>query len=155
MTAIHPRFRGAMLERLFPRLENVRGETAVLGAEPKDAAELGLDGALATHVVSLDERRWDSLVCVAELWRMPNLELVVQALKPQGRLFFVDPVAGFGLAQRAQGIGRSLICGRYGLSFETDVPQALRDAGITPTSTDRFRVGNLVFTFAAGEARVY
>lgn len=154
MAVIHPRFRSVMLERLRERLINVQGDTAVLCRETLKASDLGL-GRQTTHIKSLDDRQWDSLICVGELWRLADLGSVAQALKPAGRLFFVEPVAGFGLALRAQRMGRTLIRARFGLSFETDLPQALRDVGITPTSTDRFRAGNPMLTFAAGEARVY
>lgn len=161
MAAIHRRFRVAMLERLLARLGNVQGEAALLGADSSVAAEVvsaigevtSLDAMDAMD--ALDGRRWESLICVAEIWRLPDLSRLSEALTDQGRLFFVEPVSAFGLARRAQSLSPPITRRWLGLDFECDVPQALRDVGLTPTSTDRFRVGGPVFTFVAGEARQY
>lgn len=155
MVAIHPRFRAEMLARLAERLGNATGDVAVWGGELDYQHQFGSNVNSVTHIDNLDDRCWDSLVCVAELWRLEDLTLVKQALTAHGRLFFVEPVVGYGLNETLHRQLRAIVRRRYGFTFGTDVPRALRAAGLTPTSTDRFRVGRIRYTFAAGEARCY
>ncbi len=155
MVAIHSRFRSAMLERLNRRLGTVQGNTALLCQDPSVASELSYESDSITVLDGLDERRWDSLICVAQLWQVRDLQRVSDSLAADGRLFFVEPAASFGLAGNVQSLGAKVIKARLGMDFGTDVPEALRKVGLTPTSTDRFRCGSPVFTFVAGEARRY
>lgn len=155
MAAIHRRLQVALLERLLARLENVRGETALLGADSWVASEVVATIGEVTLLDALDGRQWESLICVVEIWRMPDLSGLSESLTAEGRLFFVEPVSAFGLARRAQSLSPQITRRWLGLDFERDVPQALREVGLTPTSADRFRVGGPVFTFVAGEARKY
>ena len=147
-----------MLVRLQTVLGNTFGNVAVW-ADPDQSWAGSLSFAPETQSVTTVQSpldgAWDCLVCCGELWNMGNLEPITEALGSDRRLFFVEPVAAFGLANRAQRSMRPLIKSRFGLDFHSDLPQEMRDAGLTPTSVDRFRIGSPLFTFVAGEARRY
>ena len=136
-------------------LNNAFGSVGVIGGG--DGLSFGSEVASVHEiddVAHVGNARWDSLVCVAELWRV-DLSSIGESLAEGGRLFFVEPTATFGLANRVQILTGWGLERRYGLRFDLDIPKCLREAGLTPTSIDRFRIGGAVRTFVAGEARRY
>ncbi len=102
-----------------------------------------------------------SVVCYLALWSPPvspsQLEALRAAVPEESRLFFVEPSASVGLANRIQRWGKVILTKRLGLAFHRDIPVLLRESGWEPTSVFRFSVGYpaSVLTFVAGEARAY
>lgn len=158
MVAIHSRFESEMFARLQTIVGNAYGRVGVWvdpGEGPWENLVFGPEVSTATTISSFRDFDWDCLVCIAQLWKMPELGAITDSLSDGQRMFFVEPVASYGLANRAQRLSRPALKKLYDLDFHCDLPQALRNAGTTPTSVDRFRIGSPVFTFVAGEARVY
>jgi hypothetical protein len=158
MVAIHPRFESEMFARLQDMVGNAYGRVGIWadpGEGPWENLAFGPEVSTVASIGSFKDGGWDCLVCIAQLWKMPELGALTDSLRDGRRMFFVEPVASFGIANRVQRLSRAALEKRYGLDFHCDLPQALRDAGTAPTSVDRFRLGSPVFTFVAGEARVY
>lgn len=158
MVAMHCRFGPEMLARLQEIVGNAYGDVAIW-VDPDvawvDQLRFGPDVARTFRTQSPADGAWDCLVSIAQLWTTTDLGELAGVVCSGNRLFFVEPVAAFGLANRVQKLAAPLLRSRYGLDFECDLPHELRGAGMTPTSVDRFQIGRSLFTFAAGEARCY
>ena len=147
-----------MAATLNPLLATVSGPVAQVG-RPLELTYPAT--ALVTVSDKVPAGELSTVVFVAELcrsqWKGPALNELVERLRPDGRLLFVEPVCGVGMANVLQRAFDRAVRARWGYGFSRDIPAELRAAGMTVTSVDRFFVEPVptVFTFAAGDARFY
>jgi hypothetical protein len=100
----------------------------------------------------------NTVLATCELWRSTWDEACLSglraALRPEGRLLFVEPVRVTGTSGVAQRVLAPALRRRYGMSFDRVVPDLLRDASLVPVRLDRLSLGRWgrVVSFVTGVA---
>ena len=109
---------------------------------PVEVRPQGIDEA------ALDDDSFDTIVCTLVLCTVPDqgraLATLRRVLRPDGYLLFLEHVRDVGLRQRAQRVAapvwRRLAAGCH---LDRDTVNAIRDADMTVTDCDRYRISGL------------
>ena len=109
---------------------------------PVDVRPQGIDE------VELENGSFDTVVCTLVLCTVPDqggaLATIRRAIRPGGYLLFLEHVRDVGVRKRAQQafapVWRRVAAGCH---LDRDTVNAIRDAGMTVTDCDRYRVGGL------------
>jgi SAM-dependent methyltransferase len=136
------------------------GSVLVLGCDPSGLGAAGGTGAsrLSSPVDIEGVEPVDTVLTTCELWRAAwdeeRLAALRAALRPDGRLLFVEPVRVTGTSGVAQRLAAPSLRRRYGMSFDRVVPEVLRGAGLVPIRLDRLSLGRWgrVVSFVTGVA---
>ncbi len=146
MTDSHPdgRFDGGLHTYLAPadlaearsRLDRLVDERCLRLGVDRDDPGVVVELARRPLVDQVDQVTVDTAVVVADLvlwrWEQQVLDVLAELIGPRTALVFLEPTADIGWRHQVHRLSRV---------FRRDIPAALRAAGLTVSTVDRFSIG--------------